>query len=126
MPRYLFQAAYTADSWAVQVKNQPNPLDRVGPLVEACGGRIEQFFYCFGDYDIALVTDMPDDQSAAAVALAAAAGGSLRSFQTTKLLTVEEGLEAMRKAEEAGRSYKPPVPAGVPRQAGAPASAPTG
>jgi uncharacterized protein with GYD domain len=117
MPRYLFQAAYTADSWATQVKNQPDPIDRVRPLVEACGGRIEEFFYCFGDYDIVLITDMPDDQSAAAVSLAAAAGGSLRSAQTTKLLTVEQGLEAMRKAEEAGKAYTPPVGAGVPRQA---------
>lgn len=117
MPRYLFQAAYTADSWATQVKNQQNPVDRVRPLVEACGGRIEEFFYCFGDYDVVLITDMPDDQSAAAVSLAASAGGSLRSAQTTKLLTVEQGLDAMRKAEQAGAVYTPPVSGGIPRQA---------
>ncbi len=118
MPRYLFQASYTADSWATQVTAQSNAIDRVRPLVEACGGRLDSFFYSFGDYDIVLITDMPSDDSAAAVALAAAAGGSLRSFQTTRLLTVEEGLEAMRLAEHAGRVYTPPVHSDVPHQAG--------
>jgi len=117
MPRYLFQAAYTSDSWATQVKNQPDPHDRIRPLVEACGGKLESVFYCFGDYDLVLITDMPDDESAAAIALAAAAGGSLRASQTTKLLSVDQGLSAMRKAAEAGKVYTPPVGGGIPRQA---------
>jgi hypothetical protein len=48
---------------------------------------------------------MPDSVSAAAIALAFAAGGSLRSFQTTPLMSVSEGLDAMRKA--ATCSHKP-------------------
>ena len=126
MPRYLFQAAYTPDSWATQVKNQPDPLERIRPLVEACGGKLESLFYSFGDYDLVLITDMPDDESAAAISLAAAAVGSLRSSQTTKLLTVEEGLKAMRRAEEAGKVYTPPVGGGIPRQASAQTATPTG
>ena len=125
MPRYLFQAAYTPDSWANQVKNQPDPLDRIRPLVEACGGKLESVFYSFGDYDLVLITDMPDDESAAAISLAAAAGGSLRSSQTTKLLTVDQGLSAMRKAAEAGKVYTPPVGAGIPRQAAAKSASPS-
>jgi uncharacterized protein with GYD domain len=116
MPLYMFQAAYTSDSWSAQVQNRQNPIDRITPLVEACGGRLETFFYAFGDYDIVLVIDMPDDESAAAVALAGVAGGSLKASQTTKLLTVEQGLSAMEKAQEAAKSYTPPVGA-VPRQA---------
>lgn len=125
MPRYLFQGSYTADSWATQVRNQPDPIERIRPLVEACGGRIEEFYYCFGDDDIVLITDMPDDESAAAVSLAATAGGSLRSGRTTKLLTVEQGLAAMRKAAEVSAVYTPPTSTAVPRQAGQAASAPT-
>jgi uncharacterized protein with GYD domain len=109
MPRYLYQAAYTPESWAYQVKNQPDPRERVRSLVETCGGTLEQIYYAFGDRDLVLIIDMPDDESAAAVAVAAAAGGSLRAAQTTKLLTVEEGLSAMAKAQEAGQSYTPPT-----------------
>jgi len=126
MPRYLFQAAYTPDSWATQVKNHPDPLERIRPLVEACGGKLESLFYSFGDYDLVLITNMPDDESAAAISLAAAAGGSLRSSQTTKLLTVEEGLKAMRMAEEAGKVYAAPVGGGIPRQTSAQTAAPAG
>jgi len=124
MSSYLYQAAYTPESWAHQVKNQQDPVDRVRPLVEACGGTLQSLFYCFGDYDLAIIFEAPDDESAAAVALAASAGGSLRTAQTTKLLTVEEGMTAMRRAEDAGRVYTPPVP-GIPRQSGAPTSTPT-
>ena len=76
--------------------------------MEACGGRLESIYYSLGEYDIVLIMDMPDDEAAAAVSLTASAGGSLRAGQTTKLLTVEQGLSAMRKANEAGSSYTPP------------------
>jgi len=52
-----------------------------------------------------LITEMPDNGSAAAIALAFAAGGSLRSCTTTPLLTTAEALDAMRKAATCG--YKP-------------------
>ena len=122
MPRYLYQAAYTADSWATQVKKNLNPVDRIRPLVEECGGRLDSLFYSFGDYDLVLILDMPDDEAAAAVSLAAAAGGSLRTAQTTKLLSAEEGMSAMRRAAEAGRVYTPPVSGTMPRQTAAPTS----
>jgi uncharacterized protein with GYD domain len=125
MPLYMYQGAYNSDSWATQVRNQPDPVDRVRPLVEACGGRLDTFFYAFGEYDIVLIIDMPDDESAAALSLAAAAGGSLRAAHTTKLMTVEQGLAAMRKANEAGSVYTPPVST-VPRQGAAESPASTG
>ena len=109
MPLYMFQGAYTSGSWAKQIETQPDPGERIRPLVEACGGRLESLFYSLGEYDVVLIMDMPDDESAAALSLAAAAGGSLRAGQTTKLLTVEQGLSAMRKASEASSGYVPPV-----------------
>jgi len=56
-----------------------------------------------------LITEMPDNVSAAAIALAFAAGGSLRNCQTTALMSNAESLEAMRKAATCG--YKPVVAA---------------
>jgi uncharacterized protein with GYD domain len=115
MPLYLIQAAYTSESWATQIRSQPNPMDRLKPLVEAAGGRLEWLYYAFGDYDIVMVTDMPDDETAAAVSLAASGGGAVRALKTTKLLTVEQGLSAMRKASKAGGAYQAPV-GNVPQQ----------
>jgi len=50
---------------------------------------------------------MPDNVSAAAFSMAASAGGALKAIKTTPLLTVQEGIEAMRKAADV--EYRPPA-----------------
>ncbi len=109
MPYYLVQAAYTAESWATQLKAPQDPKDRLNALVQAAGGRLENIFYSFGEYDILIIAELPGNEAAAAAALAAAAGGSAKAIKTTPLMTVEEGLSAMRKAAQAGAGYRPPT-----------------
>jgi len=109
MAQFLFQVAYTSDSWATQVREHGNVLERIQPLLDGCQGSVTGCFYAFGDYDLVLLADFPGDEEAAAFSLAATAGGSVKSIKTTPLLTVEQGITAMKRAEEAGRSYHPPV-----------------
>lgn len=106
MPYYLLQAAYTTGAWAGMVKNPQNRLDAVRPVVERLGGRVEGGWLAFGEYDVILICQMPDNVSAAAFSMAASAGGAVKAVKTTPLMTVEEGMEAMRKA--AGAGYRPP------------------
>ncbi len=106
MPYYMIQATYTSEAWAAMVANPQSPMERLKPLVEGLGGTIESIFYAFGEHDIVVIWQGPDNVSAAAGALATAAGGAVKSIKTTVLLTVEEGLEAMKKA--AGAVYRPP------------------
>ena len=54
------------------------------------------------DYDAVVIMQMPDNVSAAAFSLAVAAGGAVRAHKTTPLLTIAEGIEAMKKASGAG------------------------
>jgi uncharacterized protein with GYD domain len=106
MTRYLLQVAYTSEAWAAQLKN---PLDRreaVSPVVERLGGHIEAAYYAFGEYDVVLILEMPDNVSAAAFSLAVSAGGAVRAIKTTPLLEIEEGIAAMKLA--AGAGYRPP------------------
>jgi uncharacterized protein with GYD domain len=109
MAQFLFQVAYTSDSWATQVHQHANVLERIQPLLDGLGGSVTACFYAFGDYDLVLLADFPGDDEAAAFSLAATAGGSLKSIKTTPLLTVDQGITAMKRAEEVGRSYHPPV-----------------
>jgi uncharacterized protein with GYD domain len=109
MPQYLFQVAYTSGSWAKQVRDQGNVLERISPLLKACNGRVDSCFYAFGDYDLVLIADFPNAEEAAAFSLAATAGGSLKAIKTTPLLTVDQGISAMHRAAEAGKNYVPPV-----------------
>ncbi len=109
MAQYLLEVAYTPESWAKQVRDQGNVLDRIQPLLDGCGGRVDSLFYAFGDYDLVAIADFPSPEEAAAFSLAATAGGAIKSFKTTPLLTVEQGLAAMTRADEAGKAYRPPV-----------------
>ena len=104
MPNYMVQAAYTSEAMASLVKNPQNRMEVVRKSVEKLGGKLAGGWLSFGDYDVVLIVDMPDHVSAAAIALAAGAGGSLRSIKTTPLLTAEEGLAAAQKASTSGYS----------------------
>jgi uncharacterized protein with GYD domain len=106
MARYLFQATYTSDAWAAQVHNPQNRVEVVRPVIERLGGRIESVYFAFGEYDVVGIVEMPDNVSMAAFSLAAAAGGAMKAIKTTPLMTIEEGIEAMRKAS--GTGYRPP------------------
>lgn len=106
MAHYLLQVAYTPEAWKLLVNNPQNRLDAVRPAVEKLGGRIQTGWLAFGDYDLVTIIEMPDNVSAAAFSLAASAGGAVKSIRTTPLLTMEEGIEAMKRASKAG--YQPP------------------
>jgi uncharacterized protein with GYD domain len=102
MSHYLVQAAYTPEAWAAQLKNPQDRTEALRPAIERMGGRIECAYISFGDYDIMLIVDMPDNVSAAAFSIAAAAGGAVKAIKTTPLMTLGEGIEAMRKGAAAG------------------------
>jgi uncharacterized protein with GYD domain len=70
---------------------------------------LDCIYYAFGDDDVVGVIDLPTPEAAAAFALAITAGGAMRSFKTTPLLTVEEGIAAMKKAADVGKKYQPPI-----------------
>lgn len=106
MPLYLFQGAFTSDAWAAQIKNPKNRADQVRPMIEAAGGKLLGYYYAFGEYDVVVLIEAPDNVSVAALAVAVASGGALKAQQTTVLMTPEEGLEAMRRAS--GTGYRPP------------------
>ncbi len=106
MARYLFQAAYTPEAWAAQINNPQNRVEAIRPVIERLGGRLESAYYAFGDYDVIFIVEVPDNVSAAALSLAVNAGGALKAVRTTPLMTIEEGMEALRKAGGAG--YRPP------------------
>jgi uncharacterized protein with GYD domain len=105
MPRFLHQVSYTSDALARLIANPQDRFEAVRAPIEKLGGKIEQSYFAFGEHDAVMITEMPDNVSAAAIALAFAAGGSLKNCTTTPLLTNAEGLDAMRKAATCG--YQP-------------------
>ena len=108
MPLYMYQAAYTAESWAAQLKNPQNRIETVGrQACEAVGGKLIGGWYCFGEYDVVFICDVPNNESMSAIALAVAAGGAAKASKTTVLMSGTEGVEAMKKADVVAKTYKP-------------------
>ena len=106
MPHYLAQVSYTEQAWQALVSNPQNRLEAIRPVVEKLGGRVVNAWFAFGDYDFVLIAEFPNNVSAAALSIAAAAGGACKSVKTTPLMETAEGLEALRKAATSG--YQPP------------------
>jgi len=105
MPHYLQQVAYSQEGWNALVANPQNRIEAVRPAIEKLGGKIEAAWFSFGNYDIVVITQLPDNVSAAGIAMAFAAGGACKSVQTTPLISPDEALEALNKARECG--YRP-------------------
>lgn len=106
MAYYLLQGAYTAETWKTLVNNPQDRFAVVNAIIENMGGKVEGGWFAFGDYDVVLIMQMPDNINAAAFALAVAAGGVFKSHKTTPLLSIADGLEAMKKASTI--AYAPP------------------
>jgi uncharacterized protein with GYD domain len=98
MSIYMVQFAYTAEAWATLAKNPQDRSVPVRALMEKLGGKLVSLYYCFGEYDGVLLAELPDDTAAIATSLAAVSPGHVKAIKTTKLFTVEETMEAMRKA----------------------------
>jgi uncharacterized protein with GYD domain len=100
MPLYLSRFSYTPETWGRLIRNPEDRRKAAQSYVESVGGRLQGFWYAFGGHDGYTLWEAPDNVSMAAVALAISGGGALSSFETTVLLTVDETLDALRKAEQ--------------------------
>ena len=99
MPLYMYEAGYTGESLAAMIKSPQDRLEAVRPAFEAIGGKILAGGYPFGEYDVVVIYEAPDDTAAASIALAVAAGGATRGAKTTKLLTGPEWVASLKAAQ---------------------------
>jgi uncharacterized protein with GYD domain len=102
MPLYCHQVSYTKEAWARLIANPQDRIDVVRVPIEKLGGKLQTAYFAFGPYDALVITEMPDNVSAAAIAIAFAAGGAVANMQTTPLVTAAEMVEALRKAGTCG------------------------
>ena len=106
MPFFMVQASYSVSATAAMIKNPQDRAAAVKPLIERMGGKLHGAWLSFGEYDIVVIAEVPDNVSAAALAMAVGASGGMSAYRTTPLLTMAESIEAMSKA--GGVKYKPP------------------
>ena len=104
MPKYLIEASYTADgAKGVQSAGGTSRREAVAHVAESVGGKLESFYFAFGDSDAYVVCDLPDNESASAVALTVNSSGGA-TVKTVVLLTPEEVDAAAKRSVD----YRPP------------------
>ncbi len=106
MALYLTRFNYTPETWARLIGNPEDRRQAAQAYIEAVGGKLHGFWYAFGEFDGYNLWEAPDNVSMAAVAIAIGGGGALAKVETTVLLTVEETIEALGRAQQV--SYRPP------------------
>ena|SRR5689334_10889485 len=108
MPFYMVQGRYTQSA----IKNLiSNPEDRSKPsaaLVKAAGGKLLQYFWCLGDYDFMAIVELPSDEAAVSISLAAGSVGHVTGLKTTRLMTAAESVKAMAAAKGVVKSIPAP------------------
>jgi uncharacterized protein with GYD domain len=102
MARYMIQASYSSQGLGALIKDPQDRSAAVRRMIEGLGGKLETFDYAFGDYDVVAILELPDNVTMMATSMAIASSGALRNFNTTVLMSMDQALEAMRKASTVG------------------------
>jgi uncharacterized protein with GYD domain len=95
MPKYLLKATYTPQGIkGLMADSASGRRSDVTAAIKAAGGTVEAFYFCFGDDDVIVIADVPDNTAACALSLSTTATGAVR-VRITPLLTVEEVDQAL-------------------------------
>ena len=98
MGKYMMRANYTQAGLAGLMKEGGTGRRRaLTEAVEGVGGRMESFYYVFGDRDLLMIAEFPDEASAVSVSLAVGAAGALE-VDVTVLIEPEAIDEAVKKS----------------------------
>jgi len=104
MVKMLWHGCYTVEGAKGLIKEGGTGRRKaVEQLVSSAGGKLEAIYWAFGDNDVYLIADLPDNATAASVSLAVAVAGAVE-IKTVVLLTADEIDDATKKSI----TYRPP------------------
>jgi uncharacterized protein with GYD domain len=104
MPKYLITATYTVEgARGLQKEGGTGRRDAVAKMLQAAGGKLESFYFAFGEADVYAFVDLPDTATVLATSVAINSTGAVR-LAMTPLITPEEMDQACKKSI----GYRPP------------------
>ena len=108
MPKYLIQASYVGEGVAGLLKEGGSGRVKASvKAIEALGGNIEAMYFAFGETDVYIIVDLPDNVSAVTCSLLANATGKIKGT-CTPLITPEEVDQAAEKGRQLSAAYRAP------------------
>lgn len=97
MAKYMFRTSYTkAGLEGLLREGGTGRREALEQTIEGMGGSLEGFYYAFGDDDLLMIAELPDDAAATAVSLNIGAAGAL-DVAVTVLISPETVDEAIKK-----------------------------
>jgi uncharacterized protein with GYD domain len=97
MPKYLFHVNYVGDGIkGLMTEGGTKRKTAADKAIKSLGGKMEAFYFAFGETDAYVIADLPDNAAAATVCLAVGSSG-VATARTTVLMTPAE-MDATRKA----------------------------
>jgi uncharacterized protein with GYD domain len=106
---YLIQVSYTPEAWKAQIEGKQDVRQRAEPSATKLGGKIHGLYYSLGAADLVGIVEFPTPEAAAAWSILITSGGAVTRFETTQLLSVDEGIVALGLAADAAGTYSSPV-----------------
>jgi len=106
MPSYMIQLSYSPTTLAGFIKKPTDRTEVISKLANKLGGKLVGSWFAFGDYDAVIIIEGASAVDMAACAMAVSSSGAFTKFKTTALLSVQEGIAAMKQADTLG--YKTP------------------
>ena len=104
MPKYLFQASYTTEGVGGLLKEGGSKrVEMVADMISNAGGTLESCYYAFGEDDVVLIAELPDEETAISLSLIVSGSGAA-SVKTTVLIDPATIDAAVQKSA----SYRPP------------------
>ncbi len=88
MPTYISLIRYT-DQGARNIKESPSRLDAAKKAFKSMGAELKQWYLALGRYDAVVISEGPDDETAAKLTLAISAQGNIRT-ETLRVFTEDE------------------------------------
>ena len=106
MPLYMIQARFTSEAWTALYASQTDRREVLSKMLEGAGGRLIDYYFSFGDSDVVVITQAPDNTTALSAVIAIAKAGAVTDIKTTVLMSYDDGIEALRRSGSMG--YSPP------------------
>jgi uncharacterized protein with GYD domain len=106
MPKYLIEATYSDEGLlGLAADGAAKRLRDVKASAKSLGGKVDAFYFSFGDSDVIGIADFPDNSGAAAFSMLATSSGTV-SVRTTPLLTIDEAGKSIARMAKA--KYRAP------------------
>jgi uncharacterized protein with GYD domain len=100
MPLYMSTFGYKPEVWAELISSPENRTETVSQVLENAGCKLKGLWYAFGEGDGFALIEAPDNVTGASISIVISASGAFRKFETTVLMTQDELLKALEKAQD--------------------------